>query len=414
MEKDSDQQPEKCMQSKEHESNLDSEPTGRPCPWVQLKYYSYHSCIYKGMIKKTSPGIQPGDFVNVYTPDDKFFGKGLFNPHARVPLRMIYHGQSQHNEDYLDYLIDRALDFRIKALKLPKFTEAFRVINSDGDSLSGLIIDRLGNTLVAEVHSLGIWQRLDRFLHRLHKTLGTKFEIVNIDPKIKNLEHIPYSNNPSNAPKTIKFTEYGVKFEVNFETAHKTGFFCDQRENRYRFAELVSGLKVLDLCCYTGGFSLAAKVLGNAAEVTGVDLDEKAIDQAKRNANLNNVRIQWVHVDAFSYARQMQQNKVLWDAVVLDPPKLILSRKEYNKGQRKYEDLNGLAISLVKPGGWFVTCSCSGLLPLADFEQIVIRSAHKLQRRLQIIDITGAAPDHPIMSNCLESRYLKVLWTRVF
>ena len=208
-----------------------------------------------------------------------------------------------------------------------------------------------------------------------------------------------------------------MKFEVDFAEGHKTGFFCDQRDNRRRFGQLAKDARVLDLCSYTGGFSINA-ALGGAAEVTGVDLDETAIAQARRNANLNQLstsNVKWVHTDAFAYARQMQKNGQQWDAVVLDPPKLIMTREPAGaaEGHRKYEDLNQLAISLVKPGGLFVTCSCSGLLSLEDFEGHAIKAAHRLHRRLQLFDRTGAGVDHPVYSNCLESRYLKVLWTRV-
>jgi len=156
-------------------------------------------------------------------------------------------------------------------------------------------------------------------------------------------------------------------------------------------------------------------VLGQAGEVTSVDLDEAAIAQARRNANLNQVRLSFVHADAFAYARQMYQNKESWDVVVLDPPKFIFTRDAAGnwEGRQKYEDLNQLALGLVRPGGIFVTGSCSGLLALEDFEQHVIKAAHRLDRRLQFFDRTGPGPDHPVFSNCLESRYLKVLWARV-
>jgi len=140
-----------------------------------------------------------------------------------------------------------------------------------------------------------------------------------------------------------------------------------------------------------------------------------AIAQARRNANLNQVRLSLVHADAFAYARQMLQNKESWDLVVLDPPKFIFTRDAHGnwEGRQKYEDLNQLSIGLVRPGGIFVTCSCSGLLSLEDFEQHVIKAAHRLNRRLQFLDRTGPGPDHPVLSNCLDGRYLKVLWARV-
>ena len=171
---------------------------------------------------------------------------------------------------------------------------------------------------------------------------------------------------------------------------------------------------MLDLCCYTGGFALAAKLIGKCEDVTGVDLDEKAIEQATQNAKLNQTRISWTHGDAFSWSRQMLKNGELWDTVVLDPPKLVFSRDETDEGRKKYNDLNVLAVQLVRRGGLFVTCSCSGLLDAEEFESIVLKAAHRYGRKLQILDRTGAGMDHPMMSNCPESRYLKVLWARVW
>jgi 23S rRNA (cytosine1962-C5)-methyltransferase len=207
--------------------------------------------------------------------------------------------------------------------------------------------------------------------------------------------------------------EHGVKYEVDFASGHKTGFFCDQRENRRRLADLGIGGRVLDMCCYTGGFAISAALHG-ATEVTGVDLDEKAILQAKRNGNINHAKVSWVHCDAFAYARQMQQNHETWDVVVLDPPKLVESRDDDGEGRRKYEDLNSLAVSILKPGGLLITCSCSGLVTPEEFEYNVMRGTHRMDRRLQILECTGAGPDHPVMSHAPEGRYLKVVWARVY
>lgn len=383
-------------------------------PWVQLKYYSFHPCIYPAMIGTASPDAQPGALVFVYDPQGRLFGQGLYNPKARVPLRMLHHGAEPVDELYFLRLLDRAVDLRLHQLRLPERTEAFRVVHSDGDGLSGLVVDRLGEVLSVQVHSLGVWQRLPKWLAHLHQRLGTRRTVVQVDPEVARLEGIPAADTVSDPVRTVRIHEHGVRYEVDFTKGHKTGFFCDQRENRYRFAQWVQGRSVLDLCCYTGGFALAAKVLGGAGQVTGVDLDEQAIAQARRNANLNQVRIEWVHVDAFAYARQMQANRRRWGAVVLDPPKFIATRAEAASGRRKYEDLNSLALGLVEPGGLLVTCCCSGLLPAEEFEQIVVRAAHRLNRRLQLLDRTGAGPDHPVMSNCPESRYLTVLWARVF
>jgi 23S rRNA (cytosine1962-C5)-methyltransferase len=221
---------------------------------------------------------------------------------------------------------------------------------------------------------------------------------------------VPEATEPG--PQRVRVRENGLRFEIAFESGHKTGFFCDQRDNRLRLGRMAQG-RMLDLCTYSGGFALAAKLKGNCDEVTGVDLDEKAIDQARINANLNETRIQWIHADAFGWARQMQRNGQQWDTLVLDPPKLIHHRDRMEEGIFKYRDLNALALSLVRKGGLFLTCSCSGLLGRGEFEELVIGTAHRHGHRLQILDHSGAGMDHPVMSNCPESRYLKLLWARV-
>ena len=229
------------------------------------------------------------------------------------------------------------------------------------------------------------------------------------------------------APSTVTIQEYGTRFRVLFEGGHKTGFFCDQRENRRRLAGYCAGKSVLDLCCYTGGFALQAKKLGNAAEVTGVDLDEEPIRLARENAGLNQVRVNFVTADVFAYMRDMIRNGRQYDVVVLDPPKLIRSRDEFDEGRRKHFDLNRLAIQLVRPGGLLLTCTCSGLLDEAEFLKLLRGAARQagpvgdapdggLQREgrtFQILEKTGAAADHPVAANCPEGEYLRAVWMRV-
>ncbi|MBK9991728.1 MAG: class I SAM-dependent rRNA methyltransferase [Verrucomicrobia bacterium] len=389
-----------------------------PRPWAQLKFFTFQPAIFPRMMGQVSPDARPGDFVNVYDKGGNLCGGGLYNPRAKMVLRVVSHSLQPVDESYFEGAIRRAVSLRRELFKLDEFTDAYRLINSDGDGLSGLTIDRYGDTLLCEVYSLGIAQRLPKWLPLLHELAGTKFARVQVDHDLGSLEGIKpstFKETNAAAPTLVKIREHGVRYEVDFAEGHKTGFFCDQRENRKAIARFTKGARVLDLCCYTGGFSLNAKVMGGAEDVTCVDLDEAALAQAKRNANLNQARMKFVHTDAFAYARQMQTNGEKWDVVVLDPPKLIFTREHPGnaEGRRKYEDLNQLAISLVKPGGIFVTCSCSGLLSLEDFEQHVIKAAHRQQRRLQFFDRTGPGPDHPVYSNCLESRYLKLLWARV-
>jgi 23S rRNA (cytosine1962-C5)-methyltransferase len=385
-------------------------------PWVQLRTFSYHPSLYPAMLGAVSQGALPGDWVHVYDRNGRYFGNGLFNPNSRVPLRVLYHGDTPVPESHLTMLLDRAVDLRLGPLGLAAQTEAYRVVHSDGDSLGGLIVDRFGDVLSVQVHSLGIWKRLKGILVHLHGRLGTTRTVIEVDPGAARNEGIRPGEIPSDTVRTVRIREHGIRYEVDFGTGHKTGFFCDQRENRRRLTRWTEGKRVLDLCCYTGGFALAAKVAGKAAEVIGVDLDENVVASARRNANLNQARIEWVHCDAYAYARQMRKDGKQFDVVILDPPKLVEGREEFEQeeGMVRYEDLNSLGIVITAPGGLLVTCSCSGQLGAEDFERMVVRAAHRVGRKLQFLDRTGAGEDHPVMSNCPESRYLKLLWARVF
>jgi 23S rRNA (cytosine1962-C5)-methyltransferase len=401
-----------------------------PRPWAQLKYVTFQPAIFPRLLGEVSPGARPGDWVSVFDKNGEPVGAGLFNPRAKIPLRVVAHGAGPIGEDYLEGAIRRAVALRRELLRLDLETDAYRLVNSDGDGLSGLTIDRYGDVLLCEVFSLGMAQRLPAWLPLLHELAGTKFARVQVDHDLGSLEGIKpstFKETNAAAPRTVKIRENGVRYEVNFEEGHKTGFFCDQRENRRRLAAYCAGKSVLDLCCYTGGFALQAKKLGNAAEVTGVDLDEDPIRLARENAGLNQVRVNFVTADVFAYMRDMIRNGRQYDVVVLDPPKLIRSRDEFDEGRRKHFDLNRLAIQLVRPGGLLLTCTCSGLLDEAEFLKLLRGAARQagpvgdapdggLQREgrtFQILEKTGAAADHPVASNCPEGEYLRAVWMRV-
>jgi 23S rRNA (cytosine1962-C5)-methyltransferase len=227
----------------------------------------------------------------------------------------------------------------------------------------------------------------------------------------------------------VTIQEFGTRFRVDFAAGHKTGFFCDQRDNRRMLASFCKDKAVLDLCCYTGGFAVQAKKLGGAGEVIGVDLDEQPLALARENANLNQVRVKFVQADAFAYMRDMLANQRRFDVVVLDPPKLIRSRAELEEGTKKHFDLNRLAMRLVAPGGVMLTCTCAGLLSSEEFLRMIYASARQAgeevspatadryarhaPRHVQILAKTGAAADHPVAANCPETEYLQAVWMRV-
>ena len=302
-------------------------------PWAQLKFVTFQPHIFPRMLGEVSSDAKPGDLVAVYDRNGQRMGAGLYNPLAKIPLRVVRHSAEPVGEEYFADALRRAVALRRDWLKLDEQSDAWHAVNSDGDGLSGLTVDRYGEVLYCEIVSLGVAQRLPQWLPLLHELCGTKHAHVHVDHDFGSLEGIRPSllkDLTANAPAAVRIREHGVGFEVDFAQGHKTGFFCDHRDNRRRFAQLVAGARVLDLCCYTGGFALGAMVTGGAAEATGVDLDEVAVAQARRNQHLNRVpsaRLRCVHADAFAYARQMQTNGEQWDAVVLDPPKFVLTRE---------------------------------------------------------------------------------------
>ena len=219
-------------------------------PWAKVKYFSYHPSMYPNMVAAVSSDAAAGDIVNVYDKEGNPFGKGFWNPRAKVPLRVLYHGTEPFGEAELDARVDEALALRLKTVRADEHSDAYRVIHSDGDGLSGLMVDRYADTLSIEVTTLGVWQRLSRWLPKMHEALGTTSHVIHVDPDIAQMEGIRYADVPevdAPAPKIVKIKEHGVRYFVNFEDGHKTGFFCDQRENRLRFGQLARGRRVLDL-----------------------------------------------------------------------------------------------------------------------------------------------------------------------
>jgi 23S rRNA (cytosine1962-C5)-methyltransferase len=402
--------------------------THRVSPWVLLRSASDHPFIYRKMVREIDPAAQPGDVVNIYDRSNTFFGRGLFNPRSQIALRVLTRTDEPVDDAFWRQRLAAAIELR-RTLRIDATTDAYRLVHAEGDGLSGLVVERLADCIIVEPFSLGIYYRAEEIAGHLAELLGPPTTLdrpdraasswhvhLRADARTEKLEgfHIPPRRaRDADVPPRITVREHGLRYRVDLHEGHKTGFFCDQRDNRHRLATLCNDADVLDLCCYTGGFALNARCNGNARSVTGVDLDEKAIAVAKENANLNQARIDFVYADAFTYMRQIIMNERQYDVVVLDPPKLALYRQELDDAVRKYHDLNHLAVQLVRPGGVLLTCSCSGLVDWRRFKDVVGAAASRAGRALQIIGQSGAAPDHPIHMNCPESEYLKALWCRV-
>jgi 23S rRNA (cytosine1962-C5)-methyltransferase len=391
------------------------EPAGE-LPVIAVRAAGNHPYVYRKMVIGPVGSVRPcdGDLVRVVDRDALPIGFGLWNSRSQISLRLLASGSEPPGREFWISRIDRAIALRREMLGLESVTNAYRVIHAEGDGLSGLVVDRFDDVLSVEVYSLGMYQRIGSILPLVAERLGTPHSRVSVDERIALAEDFPGRPLASpQLPPRVTIHEHGVRFRVAFEGSHKTGFFCDQRDNRRDLARFTAGKSVLDLCCYTGGFSLHAVVRGEAREATGVDLDEKAIAQARENANANQVRPTFVHADAFGYMRQMAQNGRTFGVVVLDPPKLIPGRLDVAAGKRKYFDLNVLAMRLVEPGGLLLTCSCSGLLGPDEFLILLRAAARQAGRAAQVLARTGAAPDHPVGLDALEGAYLKAFWLRM-
>ncbi len=243
-------------------------------PWVQLKYYTFHPSVFPRFLGDNSGSIRSGSTVHVYDRNGDYFGTGFLNHGARVPLRMFHHGSQPPPDEFLTTRLREAIALRKDFLRLDETTEAYRVIHSDGDGLPGLVVDRYADVLSIEVTTLGIWKLLPTWIPEMHNQLGTRRARISVDPDIARMEGIIVRGDEGDPVASVKFQENGIRYEADFRTGHKTGFFCDQRENRKRLGEWTQGRRVLDICSYTGGFALAAKLAGGSPEVTAVDLDE--------------------------------------------------------------------------------------------------------------------------------------------
>jgi 23S rRNA (cytosine1962-C5)-methyltransferase len=384
-------------------------------PQVRLKIErrSAHPWVFQKMVERPSDRVPNGAVVDVLDKGGQWVGRGLYNWHSRITLRMLTADPNEPiDEAFFAHRIGRAVSLRREVLKLDDVTDAYRLVHSEADGLSGLIVDRFADTLVIEFFSSGMFRQRGP----IQAALLAHFPGANVYYFAE--EHVgkqeSFDCRPPVPPPPFVITEHGLKFRVAPGSKHKTGFFVDQRENRKRLAGLVGGGKrVLDLCCNSGGFGVYAKAMGGAGEVIGVDLDETVIELAKQNAKLNRAEVRFIQADLFTWLRDVLPNGERFDAVVLDPAKMTRDRDDVMGALKKYLDMNKLALMAVKPGGVFLTCSCTGLVSETDFVEMLRRAAFQAGREVQIFHIGGAAPDHPFFVHVPEGRYLKAIFARV-
>jgi 23S rRNA (cytosine1962-C5)-methyltransferase len=383
-------------------------------PQISLKIArrSSHPWIFQKMVEKPAGRLPAGSVVDIVDRDGQWVGRGFYNGHSRIALRVLTADQKEAiDADFFKRRLERAITLRRSWLGLDAVSDAYRLVHSEGDGLSGLVADRFGPILVLEFFSAGMYRFREVILDALCGHYPDSSSYWFAEEHVQKQES--FDCRPPEAPPPTVITEHGLRFRVAPGSKHKTGFFLDQRDNRKTLAGLCPGKKVLDLCCNTGGFAVYAKALGQAEEVIGVDLDEQALVLAKQNANLNQARIRFVQADLFAWLREVLPGGQRFDVVVLDPSKQTRDREEVGYALKRYLDMNRLALQAVVPGGQFLTCSCTGLIREEDFLETLRRAAWQAGRNLQIWKISGAGPDHPFMVHVPEGRYLKAIFCRV-
>ncbi|MFO0936444.1 MAG: class I SAM-dependent rRNA methyltransferase [Gemmataceae bacterium] len=386
-----------------------------PLPIVRLstERRTNHPWIFQKMVDKPERKPQNGCIVDIEDRTGQWVGRGIYNGHSRIALRVLTVDPNEAiNDEFFARKIQYAISLRRDVLNLDRVTDSYRLVHSEADGLSGLVIDKFGKTIVIEYFSSGMFRQRDAIRATLESQFPGSTYYWFAEEHVQKQESFDCRAPEPPTPGVI--TEHGLQFRVAPGGKHKTGFFLDQRDNRKRFSERCAGRRVLDLCCNSGGFSIYAKAAGGASEVVGVDIDESILGIAKQNAQLNKAQVRFVQADLFTWLRDVLPNGERFGAVVLDPAKLTRDRDDVDGALRKYQDMNKLALQAVEPGGVFLTCSCTGLVSEPDFLEMLRRAAYNAGRSVQIFEISGAAPDHPFLAHVREGRYLKAVFCRVW
>ena len=371
-----------------------------------------HPWVFSGAVAKVVGEVSPVDVGEVYSSDRQFLGLGHFNPRSQIIVRVLTQKKEELGEKFFSGRISRAAHFRNW---LGRRTNAYRIINGEGDYLPGLIVDRYGETLVIQCSTAG----MDRLKGILTNLLIKEFHPQSIyersDAALRREEGLAESSGllyGKEAPEFIEIEEYGCRFRANVKKGQKTGFYLDQRENSFFLRGVSEDKKILDCFCYTGGFSIHSG-LGGAKEILLVDSSEEALAMAKEHFALNRlgkIPRQFIRGDVFEILRGLEPG---YDIVVLDPPPFAKKKGHLPSASRGYKDLNLHAFRLLNEEGLLLTFSCSHHMSWDLFQKIVFSAALDSGRKVQLLGRLGHPWDHPTDICHPEGEYLRGLICRV-
>ncbi len=373
-----------------------------------------HPWVFSGAVEKVTGNPQSGETVDVLDSNRQFVARAAYSPSSQIRARVwTFNPDETLDADFFRRRIVAAIEKRT-TLGLPTVTDALRLLHAESDGLPGLIVDRYGETLVLQSLTAGSEFWRETLADLLLEATGCSTIYERSDADVRELEGLaPRSGllRGSLAAPTLQITEYGLKFLVNIETGHKTGFYLDQRANRKRVGELAHGRDVLNCFCYTGGFSVHAAA-GGAKSVLSVDTSGDALTLGRENMALNGITaegLDWSDADVFTALRKFRDQNRSWDLIVLDPPKFAPTAAQAEKAARGYKDINRLAFKLLRPGGILATFSCSGGIDAGLFQKIVASAALDAGVEAQIVETLTQGPDHPVSIHFPEGAYLKGL-----
>jgi 23S rRNA (cytosine1962-C5)-methyltransferase len=377
-----------------------------------------HPWVFSGAIDQIKGKPENGDVVKVSSAKNDFLAYGYFNNQSRVAIRLLTWDEDQViNEAWYEQKIKQAIESRAQLL-LAKHTNAYRLIFSEADFLPGLIVDQYADFLSVQILSSGIEKAKETIIKILVKLLKPKGIFDRSDATARTHEGITAENGLlwGEAPAAfIAVKENGITYHINIAEGQKSGFYCDQRDNRDILAGYTNGKTVLDCFSYSGGFTLNAFKNG-AVAVTSVDSSALAIETLKQNIVLNKFDKKnhaAIQSDVNKQLRVFKDEERKFDVVVLDPPKYAPSRSALDRAARAYKDLNRLGLMLLESGGLLATFSCSGAVDIETFKQILAWAALDAGKEIQVIRQFSQPEDHPVRLSFPEGEYLKGLLVRV-
>ncbi|MBZ0298173.1 MAG: class I SAM-dependent rRNA methyltransferase, partial [Anaerolineae bacterium] len=395
--------------------------------------------IFSGAIA-SAKHTQPGEIVTVVSSTGDFLARGYWNAKSQIQVRLLTWKDESIDEAWWRRMLQRAVDGRAPQNLAQDHDQdeqphptAYRLINAENDFLPGLIVDRYADYLVLQALTLGIDQRKAMIADMLASILPVTgiYERSDVDVRgkegLKNSTGLLWGEEP---PPTIEFYEQQVRVTVDVRRGQKTGYYLDQAQNRARLFDLLTSdyggdfpWQVLNLFCYTGGFSLQA-LSWNGVQATAVDSSREALELGQRMVEANIERgvisaergneSRFIQADVFEYLREAGARGEQFDVIVCDPPKFAHNKQQVDRAARGYKDRNLHCFKLMKSGGYLMTFSCSGAISADLFQKIVFGALADSGRQAQIIEHLGPSGDHPVALTFPEGEYLKGLLLRVY